>query len=177
MSRYNPANPEIDTSLLVKYLRVGTPSRTNKPANFGLKTVLQDAVMPGDRVHSRTKQIEQYGIAVKDDPGWFMIIQTPGLLDTAKHVAANIVQSYMADDLSTVWLTSFFKDPPPRYNLYVFDALFSDDLTSRRSRIYEVLCGLNNPAASVILLCRSPDIVTAVHQIGLKPHLMLSLTR
>lgn len=175
--RFNPKNPEIDTRLYNQYLRFGVPNRIPRVSPFGLKNVLQDAILPGDKVLTRNKQVEHYLMALREDPGWFFIIQTPTLLDYAKHIAVNVLHSYVNDSMSVCWLTSFFKDPPGDHNLYVFDSLFEDDIASRRSRVYEILCGLNSPTASVILLSRSTDLTNSVRQIGLKPHLMLSLTR
>lgn len=177
MTKFNALNPEIDTSLAHRYLYLGVPTRTSRMPPFLLKSVLQDAVISDSQVHTRKKQVEQYGYAYKDDPGWFMIIQSPQFLDNARHIAANILHSYQQDELTAGWYTSFFKDPPGGKNLYVFDTLFSDDVPSRRSRIFEILLGLNSPSSSVILLSRSPDLPTAVHQIGLKPHIMLSTLR
>lgn len=172
------ANPEIDTSLHKRFYHFGVPTRAPRVSPFRLKSVLQDAMFEGkDKVHTVRKQVEQFNIACSDDPGWFMVIQTSGLLDTAKNVALNVVSSYDSDKLSVAWVSSFLKDPPSGKNLYIFDALFYDDATYRRSRLYEILTGLNSPASSVIVLARAPDLHSAVYQLGLKPHLMLSLSK
>lgn len=165
---------EIDTKLSSKLAHYGVPTKLVRGSNFKLSSVLIEIELE-NRVVSKKTQLENYSIALEDDPGWFAIIQSPTTLNNAKFVAMNIANAYLNDDLSFAWVSSFFKDPPPEKNLYILDALFEDDNPSKRSRIYEILTGINDPSASVILLSRSVSVTNSVNQIGLKPHLAFSI--
>ena len=164
----------IDTNYSPLLNRRGLPYRL-RGSSFSLKSVLKN-YNRGDDVIGWREQTHQYKVARSDDPGWLCYILSNSTLDSAKHIAANIMQAYADRELEVQWVKTLdgFKYNH-RISLYILDALFVDDTAYRRSQFYETLLKIDGPETSAILLGQSQSTSKFINFIGLKPHLLLNV--
>lgn len=154
--------------------RRGFPYRITG-GDFSLKSACRSVRLSDSNIIGSQRQEESYRIACQDDAGWLLYILAESTLDQAKHIAGNIMRRYLDKGLGAHWVTdiSSFKWKPD-VQLFIFDSLFEDDTSYRRSLFYEAITRVDSPAISVILLGRADDPIKFMKHIGLRPNLMIN---
>lgn len=167
--------PIIETNYPPILYRKGLPYRL-RGSPFSLRSELK-SYKRGDDVVGWQTQSQAFNIACKDDPGWLCYIVSNSTVDNAKHIAANIMQSYEDRGLETNWLRTIDSDfkANMRVSLYIMDTLFVDDTSYRRSLVYDTLRKIDGPETSAIVIGKADNPNKFVNYLGLKPHLLLNV--
>lgn len=156
---------------------MGLPFRLSGKRIFPLKSVIGQYNINNDKIVSVKKQIENYRIAGNDEPGWLMYLCANGVIDNARHVAANLMHIYHRRDLRAHWITSVDNVRTidfSKLRLVIIDALFFDSSSYRRDRIYELINhNCNVPNQSIIVIGQNTDPFAMSNQLGMKPNLAM----
>ena len=157
----------------------GLPFRFSGEREFDLKKNLLTYQVSETRIMDTRKQVRVFDTACEADPGWLMYVCANGVIDKARQVAANIMQSYFERDMKACWLTNFdtIKDLKlATMNLLVIDALFFDSSAYRRDKVYEIInYNCNVPKLSVLVVGQNSDPILMANQLGLKPNMAMML--
>lgn len=167
----------LDTSYTPLLHSLGLPFRLSGKKKFPLKTVISQYQINEEKIISTKKQIDNYRIAANDEPGWIMYVCANGIIDNARHVAANLMDIYYRRGLKPHWLASVDNIKGVNFSqlrLVVIDALFFDSSAYRRDKIYEIInYNCNVPKQSIIVIGQNTDPLAMSSQLGMKPNLAI----
>lgn len=167
----------LDTNYIKLLHSFGLPFRLASKRQIPLKSIIGQYQINEDKIISVKKQIENYRIAGNDEPGWLMYICANGIIDNAKHTAANLMSIYHRRGMRAHWLASVDNIKHVEFSklqLVIIDSLFFDSSSYRRDKIYEIInYNCNVPKQSVIVIGQNTSPLIMANQLGMKPNLAI----